>query len=524
MRDELQKYRFYSKALLTSTVVMIGIIIISFMAYSYDQNLKNAERKELDKLLTLTRTLALNIDGDVHKSMVCNHLLKDEIKTNTENKTYQKFHKLLKQAQEVNELETPIYTLFKNKSCNNDNQLETNVFFGVSSNDAPIFRHIFEKTPKCLVDNYEIGATVGDYQTENGRWLSAFFPIKNRRGETVAVVQADRPFDEFIVGAQTKLLQESAYALVFIFLLSIVFFIIYRWMLKSMSDINITLEKAIVDRTQKLNKSNLDLQKLTGKLEVIVAERTKELELSNKKLKSFAHVASHDLQSPLRMITSFAQLFKKKYGDVVDDDGNVYLDYIVTNTKKMAGLIGDILSTSYLSNENTKSIQKIDLNEAIENVVSNLEMDISKYNAQVNYNNLPTIRGFSSEFVQLFQNFISNSIKYSRKGIFPIININAEKIEDGFLIKISDNGKGITEEALENIFEEFNRGDATDDGGFGIGLATCKRIIKDYHGELHVSSLVNVGTTFEFLLKDRDVANAAYEKAIDASLGVALKN
>lgn len=291
-----------------------------------------------------------------------------------------------------------------------------------------------------------------------------------------------------------------------------------------MSDINITLEKAVVDRTQKLNKSNLDLQKLTGKLEIIVAERTKELELSNKKLKSFAHVASHDLQSPLRMITSFAQLFKKKYGDVVDDDGNVYLDFIVTNTKKMAGLIGDILSTSYLSNENTKSVQKIDLNEAIENVVSNLELDISKYNAQVNYNNLPTIRGFSSEFVQLFQNFISNSIKYSRKGIFPIININAEKIEDGFLIKISDNGKGITEEALENIFEEFNRGDATDDGGFGIGLATCKRIIKDYHGELHVSSLVNVGTTFEFLLKDRDVANAAYEEAIDASLGVALKN
>ena len=524
MRDELQKYRFYSKALLTSTVIMIGAVLMFFMCYSYNQNLENAERKELDKLLTLTRTLALNIDGDIHKSMVCNHLLKDEIKTNTENKTYQKFHELLKQAQEVNELETPIYTLFRNKSCNNDSQSQASVFFGVSSSEEPIFRHTYEEFPKCLIDNYEVGATVGEYQTENGRWLSSFFPIKNRKGETVGVVQADRPFDEFITGAQAKLFNESIYALVFIFLLSILFFIIYRWMLQTMSKINMALEKAVVDRTEKLNKSNLDLQKFTTKLEVVVAERTKELELSNRKLKSYAHVASHDLQSPLRMITSFAQLFKKKYEDVVDEDGKVYLDYIISNTKKMAGLIGDILSTSYLSNENTKAVQSVDLNGVVENVASNLEMEISKYNAQINYNNLPTIRGFSSDFVQLFQNFISNSIKYSRQGIFPIINISTEKIEDSFLMKISDNGKGISEEALKNIFEEFNRGDATDDGGFGIGLATCKRIIKEYHGELQVSSLVNVGTTFEFLLKDRDAVKDTYEAGVDASFGVALKN
>ncbi len=524
MHQELQKYKFYSQALLISTIVTIGIILIFFMSYSYRQNLKNAERKELDKLFTLTRTLALNIDGDVHKSLVCNHLLKDEIKTSTENKTYQKIHKLLKETQEVNQLETPIYTLFKSTLCNNNDSFKTSIFFGVSSDDQPIFRHEYKKTPDCLINKYEVGTEVREYQTENGRWLSAFFPIKNRKGETIAVVQADSPFDQFISKAQTKLFYESVYAFLFIFLLAVIFFIVYRWMLKSMFDINVKLEKAVVDRTQKLNQSNLELQKLTGKLEVVVAERTKELELSNRKLKSFAHVASHDLQSPLRMITSFAQLFKKKYKDTVDEDGKVYLDYIIKNTKNMAELIGDILATSYLSNENTKGVQNINLNEIVARVTSNLEMDIEKYNAQINYNNLPTIRGFSSEFLQLFQNFISNSIKYSRQGVFPIINIESKKIENGFVIKILDNGKGISGEALKNIFEEFNRGDAKDDKGHGIGLATCKRIIKEYHGELNVSSLVNIGTTFELTLKDRDFANTSYEERVDASLGMALKN
>jgi len=513
VHKEFKKYKFYSKALLIATIVMIGIILMFFISYSYIKNLNNAERKELDKLLTLTRTLALNIDGDEHEKMVCNHLLKDEIKTNSENKAYQKFHDFFKKAQVVNELETPIYTLFKKELCNNENQLEPIVFFGVTSNDKPNFRHTYKSFPDCLIKDYDTGATIGDYKDDHGRWLSAFFPIKNSNGETVAVVQADRPFDEFILGAQTKFLYESLYALVFIFLLSIVFFMIYKWIYQAMSDVNKTLKK-----------NNLELKELTSKLENKVAERTKELELSNKKLKSFAHVASHDLQSPLRMITSFAQLFERKYGDIVDRDGQVYLEYIITNAKKMSGLIGDILATSYLSNENTKAIQEVDLNKTIEDVSSNLKLDISKYNTQINYNNLPNIQGFPSDFLQLFQNFISNSIKYSRQGVAPIINVHAEKLEDSFHIKISDNGKGISEEALKNIFKEFNRGDATDDGGFGIGLATCKRIIKEYQGELNVSSTVNEGTTFEFSMKDRDAVKANFDAAVEKSLGVALKN
>lgn len=523
MRNQLNKYKYYSKTLLLSTVVMIGLIMVFFMYHSYTQNLKNAEKQELKSLLVLTQTLALNLDGDLHKSIVCNHNSKDEIKTNTENKTYQKIHELLKKTQEVNQLKTPIYTLFKGDICPTNKNPEAPLLFGITSNE-PYFRHGYEKIPDILLKEFDNGGTISKYQTENGKWLSAFYPIKNRIGETVAVVQADRMFDNFIAVANTQLLNDSIYAIVFLSLFGIAFFFVYRWILRLMDQVNVELKQTVVERTKKLNDSNLELKKLTGQLENIVTERTKELASSNEKLKAFAHVASHDLQSPLRMITSFAQLFKKKYGDVVDEDGQVYLDYITTNGTKMSGLIGDILKNSLLPSENTNDVEKVDLDKIIENVVDNLEMDISKYNAQINYNHLPTIRGFSSDFLQLFQNFISNSIKYSRHGIFPIINVESEKLEDSFLIKISDNGKGISEEALENIFKEFNRGDAKDDGGFGIGLATCKRIIKEYHGDLNVSSLVNVGTTFEFSLKDRDTAKASYEKAVDASLGVALKN
>jgi len=126
--------------------------------------------------------------------------------------------------------------------------------------------------------------------------------------------------------------------------------------------------------------------------------------------------------------------------------------------------------------------------------------------------------------LQLFQNLLSNSIKYSRPEVAPLIEVEGVQSDDSFLIKIKDNGKGISEDALKNIFEEFNRGDAKDDDGYGIGLATCNKIIKEYHGSLAVFSKVGVGTCFEIKIKNRNFGFEVEDSPVDASIGEALKN
>lgn len=525
MYDKIQQYQYFSKALIALTVTMIGLVLGFFMYHSYQQNLMYAEESELRSLEGIAKTLALNIDGNLHEKLVCNLTEKDAIKSNADNKTYEKMHQLLKETQKINNLENPIYTLFKNSDCTNESESQGKILFGISST-VPFFRHQYELYPEALKNNFSTGGVIGEYDTKNGSWLSAFHPIKNRNGKTVGVVQVDKSFNDFVATARKTLLNESLYALLFLFLVTAGFIYAYRVILESMSKINVTLEEAVSKRTKELNASNHALKGLTEKLEILVEQRTNELKLtnaelekSNDKLKSFARVASHDLRAPLRSISGFAQLFKRRYASKVDESGNEYLEFIITNAQKMSDLIAEILSTSVTPKENRNELKWVNLNEVVDGVINNLSISISKYKASVSFYNLPTLKGYNSEFVQLFQNLISNSIKYSRPDVPPKVKIVSHQKDDSFLITVSDNGKGISEEALKTIFNEFDRGDVKDNNGFGIGLATCQRIIKEYNGTMKVSSKVGEGTCFFITLKTRQTAKERYQKSVEVAVG-----
>ena len=504
------------------TVSMIAIIFIFSMWYSYNHNLTHAEKEKLNNLQSIAKSLTLIIDGDLHEQLTCNQPTQNIITSNTENKNYFTIHSLLKKAQAINGLESPIYTLIKNDVCGEISS-EHKVLMGVTSS-KPYFRHPYLKAPKYLNQNFENGGTIGQYTTENGTWLSAFHPIKNSAGKTIAVIQADEKFDSFITMAQQKLIKESILLGLTLALLSIGFIFVYRWLLSRMNKINKNLDHVIHKKTEELNKSNLALKDLNEKLENIVQERTKALEVSNEKLKSFARVASHDLQAPLRSIKGFGQLLKRRYGKTMDKNGNEFLDFITTNSQTMSDLIKEILNTSLLPSENTAEISPIDLNRIVTTVQLNLKTDIEKNQAQITYNNLPTIQGFRSDFIQIFQNFISNSIKYSREDVTPQIEIKCQQINEYFSIKISDNGRGISDEAMISILEEFDRGDSTDNEGYGIGLATCQRILKGYEGSLDVYSEVGVGTCFTMTLKNKSERIESQADAVEVALGAALKN
>ncbi|MEZ4887896.1 MAG: ATP-binding protein [Chitinophagales bacterium] len=237
-------------------------------------------------------------------------------------------------------------------------------------------------------------------------------------------------------------------------------------------------------------------------LENIVTARTVELQHTNEDLRQFAYVASHDLKEPLRMVSSFLGLIEKRLNGKVKEDQELkeFINYAVDGTQRMDVLINDLLAFSRV-NTRKKPFEKVNLNEVLDVVKINLKVNIEETNAVVNVKKLPTVKADLNQMIQLFQNLISNAIKYRDKNMIPIINVFCEKVDGNYEIRVSDNGIGIAPEYHERIFQVFQRlHNRTEYEGTGVGLAICKRIVDRHGGTIGVDSKVGEGSTFVFTL------------------------
>lgn len=231
-----------------------------------------------------------------------------------------------------------------------------------------------------------------------------------------------------------------------------------------------------------------------------------KLEQSNKELEQFAYVASHDLQEPLRMISSFTKLFERRYKDLVDQDGREFIEYIVEGAERMQNLIEELLKFSRIQTRG-KPFEKIDIASVIEQVKKNLQMYIEESDASLIYDNLPRIKCDKSQMILLFQNLIQNAIKF-RSDKSPEIKIDAEENENYWKFKVEDNGIGIKEEYLNKIFRIFQRLHSRKEyQGTGTGLALCKRIVERHGGKIWVESKPDQGSQFYFTITKRSVEN-----------------
>ncbi|MEO8515213.1 MAG: CHASE3 domain-containing protein, partial [Flavobacterium sp.] len=226
-----------------------------------------------------------------------------------------------------------------------------------------------------------------------------------------------------------------------------------------------------------------------------IERRNFELEQTNTELESFNHVASHDLQEPLRKIQLFISRFSTADLNAMSEAGKEYFAKIHLATTKMRTLIDDLLLFSR-TNKNDKIFEKTDLNELLENAKQELADRISEKNATINAEELPTIEVIPYQIQQLFINLISNSLKYSKAGVNPVITIHCEKIsvsqvntiktnpeKEYYKITLSDNGMGFDQQFSESIFTLFNRlHSPTEFPGTGIGLAICKKIVENHMG------------------------------------------
>ncbi|BAU54333.1 PAS domain S-box protein [Mucilaginibacter gotjawali] len=231
--------------------------------------------------------------------------------------------------------------------------------------------------------------------------------------------------------------------------------------------------------------------------------QARELSVSNAELEQFAYVASHDLQEPLRMVTSFLTQLEKKYGDVIDDKGKRYINFAVDGAKRMRQIILDLLEFSRVGNTED-DLEEIDLDKFITDMKILFKRQIQEEKATIVFNNLPAIEFFKTPLRQVLQNLIGNSLKYHKKDVSPIIHISCEEFPTLWKFSVKDNGIGISQDYFEKIFIIFQRLHNREEySGTGMGLAIAKKIVESAGGKIWLTSVLDQGSTFNFTILKR---------------------
>ena len=267
-----------------------------------------------------------------------------------------------------------------------------------------------------------------------------------------------------------------------------------------------------------LARTNQELLQLTMELEDRVEERTAaavaaeaqaqeraaELARSNAELQQFAYVASHDLQEPLRVITSYLQLLQRRYAGQLGDDADKFIDRSVGAAGRMRQLIQDLLAYSRVGTRG-KPFAPVDLSGLLDQVLADLEVAIDESGATIAVDDLPTVSGDAGQLHQLLSNLVANAVKFRAEDP-PAVHVSASRFGDeGWRVSVADSGIGLDPAFADRIFVIFQRLHARDEyPGTGIGLAIARRIVERHGGRIWVESEPERGATFHFTLPDRE--------------------
>ena len=233
-----------------------------------------------------------------------------------------------------------------------------------------------------------------------------------------------------------------------------------------------------------------------------------DLEASNERLEQFAYAASHDLQEPLRMVSSYLQLLDRRYGDELDEEATEYIEFAVDGADRMREMIDRLLRYSRVETEGAP-MEPVELDAVLADVRADLRVAIAESDAAITADALPRVEGDPNQLRQLFQNLLDNAIEYSGDEP-PEIEITAERGDGAWTITVRDDGIGIDPDDQERVFEVFQRAHGRrDSAGSGIGLALCQRIVERHGGEIRVESTPGEGSAFSFTLPAADETDGA---------------
>ncbi|HBA59539.1 MAG TPA: hypothetical protein DCZ92_01690 [Elusimicrobia bacterium] len=264
----------------------------------------------------------------------------------------------------------------------------------------------------------------------------------------------------------------------------------------------------VLERCAHFRDGSGAIRRSVGMVHDITEQKKAEAEIrrSNESLEQFAYVASHDLQEPLRVMGSYSELLGRRYQGKLGSDADEFIGYIVDGAKRMQNLINDLLTYSRVGCAD-KNGGEVDCNAALARVLSGMRNAIAESGAAVTHDSLPVLTGCESDFVQLFQNLISNGVKFRGPGA-PRVHIKAERQGSDWLFSVKDNGIGLEPQYKDRIFVIFKRLHAKNDyPGTGIGLAVCKKIVEAQGGRIWVESEPGKGAAFYFTLPAKGPIN-----------------
>ncbi|KAF2517142.1 PAS domain-containing sensor histidine kinase [Flavobacterium foetidum] len=268
----------------------------------------------------------------------------------------------------------------------------------------------------------------------------------------------------------------------------------YRWFLSKA--VPITDKSGVISKWFGTCTDIHEQKSITEKLEILVNERTKELQRSNADLQQFAHVASHDLKEPVRKIKTFTSRLEDHLQDGLDTTSAKYIDRIHVAADRMFNMIDGVLAYSKI-NAYLQKPTLVDLNEVLKNIETDLEVSLQKSEAKIHYDNLPKVEGALVLLYQLFYNLVNNSIKFAKDDVPPQITISSKIIDNKAVIKVEDNGIGFDATQAERIFETFTRLNSKDRyEGTGLGLSLCKKIAERHEGNITASGTSGNGAAF----------------------------
>jgi signal transduction histidine kinase len=298
---------------------------------------------------------------------------------------------------------------------------------------------------------------------------------------------------EFQANQLSKTLGNSDYYFISYFLLfAAIFVIVMIFESGQLLIIKMLQEQKDILRIQgeQINIKNEELQLIENRLNESMHE-----------LENFAYAASHDLKEPLRMIGMYTQLLKKRIGGQLDGSNAEFMGYVTDGVGRMQVLLDDLLKYSRLGKEE-QDVRNVDLNNTLFVVIHNLTAAMKETDAAIVVTALPAVLASSVEMTQLFQNLISNAVKFRRKETAPLIEIRVTELSPSkYRFMVTDNGIGIPTQHCDRVFNIFERLNSRSDyEGSGIGLATCKKIVQNAGGEIWLESTEGVGTTFFFTL------------------------
>jgi signal transduction histidine kinase len=289
-----------------------------------------------------------------------------------------------------------------------------------------------------------------------------------------------------------------------ILLTAAIFFICGLWayQLKKFNDNYIVqaIQMAELQKEAQLSNERRQHADKLDELNTILRLQAKELAFSNTELEQFAYVASHDLQEPLRTITSFMDLLKKRYNNHIDDKGKQYIQFAMDGAQRMRQVIIELLEFSRIGKAGDHR-EEVNLQQMVEEISGFCQKQIEDQGAQILYDNLPNVRTFKAPIRQVFQNLIANGLKYQKPGEKPEIHITHTETENQWQFSISDNGIGIKKEHFDTIFIIFRRLHAKEEyAGTGMGLCITKKAVEYLGGEIWVESEEGKGSTFNFTI------------------------